>query len=256
MVQAGRKCHRPGAWWVSATIPLWCGACGQKAIDPIRVENSTLGPMTIAVAPALNVSGSPDLEPNRVADLMASELSYVVGVNVVPVNRVLAHLTDQGRQRVESPGHALEIAGLLGADAILVFAVTEYDPYEPPVVGISAQLYGRRRDVRTVGFDPVGESRRPSPAGLPKVVSPLAPIAQAEQVFDASHQWVSAEVKRFAESRTADGGPFGWRKYLASQQHYLRFCCHATIRSLIGSAGHRDVADERVEGKYGMESGS
>lgn len=254
MVRTGKKCSCPGVWWVLAAT-LSCGGCSQKVVEPIRVENSTLGPMTVAVAPALNVSGSPDLETNRVADLMASELGYVVGINVIPVSRVLAVLSDQGRQRVESPGHALEIAGILGADAILVFAVVEYDPYEPPVVGISAQLYGKRRSARTAGFDPVRESRRPSPRGLPEIVSPLAPLAQAEQVFDASHEWVSAEVKRFAESRTADGGPFGWRKYLASQQHYLRYCCHSTIRSLIGSAGHREVA-VRVRGTDGMESGS
>ena len=153
-------------------------------------------------------------------------------IEVIPVNRVLAVLADQGRERVESPGHALKIAETLGADALLVFAVTEFDAYEPPVVGLAAQLYGRRRHPRTVRFDPVAESRAAAPLHQWVNASPMAPIAQAERVFDASHERVCKAVRRFAESRSADKSPFGWRKYIASQQSYLRFCCHETIRAM------------------------
>ena len=34
-------------------------------------------------------------------------------------------------------------------------------------------------------------------------------------------------------SRQADENAYGWRKYLVSQQSYLRFCCHATIKELV-----------------------
>lgn len=223
---------------------LLCGCVG-KRVEPFRLANETLGPMTIAVAPALNVSGSSDFDPNRVADLMAVELSFVEGIEVIPVNRVLAVLTDQKRSRVESPEHALEIARVLGADAILVFAITEYDAYEPPVVGISAQLYGQRRSHRVAAFDPVDESRRAAPSRSLGAGSSVAPLAQAERVFDASHEWVSEEVQRFAKARGADGSPFGWRKYLVSQLHYIRFCCYATVRSLIRPDGHTDVPGDR-----------
>lgn len=228
-----RICPRGIARWLPVAA-LLCVGCRGKVVEPVRLANETLGPMTIAVAPALNVSGSADLDVVRVADLMASELSYVADIDVIPVSRVLAVLADQDKNAVESPEHALEIAGILGVDAILVFAVTEYDPYEPPVVGIAAQLYGRRRFSRPVGFDPVGESRLAGPTDRSAAVSSLAPVVEAEHVFDASHQQVSAEVKRFAEWRSADASPFGWRKYLVSQQHYLRYCCHATIKALIG----------------------
>lgn len=207
-----------------------CG-CQERVVEPVKLANDTWGPMKIAVAPALNQSGSADVDPNRVADLMASELSYVEDVAVIPVNRVLAALVDQGRSRVESPGHALEVARLLGADAVLVFAITEYDAYEP-IVGITAQLYGRT-GFQTVSYDPVAESRRASP-GAAFASNPLAPIAQTQQVFNASHEWVCEEVKRFASVRSADTRSFNWRRYVASQQQYLRFCCHETIRALIG----------------------
>ena len=236
MIRLRRKARRALGGLCGAVAAAFCAAgCAQREIKPVRLENVALGPMTVAVAPAINVSGSADLEPNRAADLMASELSYVTGVDVIPVSRVLAVLADQGRYRVESPDHALKIAGRLGADAILVFAVTEYDPYDPPVVGITAQIYGRRRRPAAAGLDPVAASRRAAPAARPGADAPLALLASYEGVFDASHEWVCAEVRRFAESRTAEASPYGWRKYLASQQHYLRFCCHAVIRSLVGA---------------------
>ncbi|MEE9294945.1 MAG: hypothetical protein V3W34_08310 [Phycisphaerae bacterium] len=231
--------------WMSVAV---LGGCAEKTVKPVRLANDTLGVMTIAVAPALNVSGTAQLDPNRVADLMASELSYVADIEVIPVNRVLAVLADQGRERVESPGHALEIAKILGADAILVFAVTEYDAYDPPVVGLAAQLYGKRRRPRTVRFDPVAESRAASPSRQWENDSPLAPIAQAERVFDASHEWVCAAVRRFAESRSADASPFGWRKYIASQQSYLRFCCHETIRAMTHGVESEKVSDSSGAG--------
>ncbi len=242
MVRIFRDFRFGSVVWLGSTVCVLCG-CQGKPVGPFEVANETLGPMTIAVAPALNVSGSPDFEPNRVADLMASELSHVAGVEVIPVNRVLAVLADQGRSRVESPGHAVSIAAIVGADAILVVAVTEYDAYDPPVVGLAAQLYGQRRGVRAVGYDPLVASRFGSPPrrDIGRGGS-LTPLAQTERVFDASHERVCTGVQRFSESRTADASPFGWRKYIASQQHYLRYCCYETIRALMGGGGN-DVSD-------------
>jgi hypothetical protein len=242
---------------VALIVPaaMVCNGCSRKVAGPFRLAGDTLGPMTIAVAPALNVSGSAKLDSNRVADLMASELSYVAGIEVIPVNRVLAVLADQNRLRVESPGHALEVAKALGADAILVFAVTEYDPYEPPVVGITAQLFGSRRG-RVAAFNAVAESRRPTPSRGGPASSPLAPVAQTQRVFDASHEWVSAQVRRFAKARSADKSPLGWRKYLASQQHYLRFCCHWTIRALVDAPRTKHRADAEGERTVARAAGS
>ena len=231
-----------------AAAAVCCGGCASKPIEPIRIENVSLGPMTIAVAPALNVSGSPDLDPNRVADLMASELSHADGIDVIPVSRVLSVLADQGLEGVKSSSHALEIAGLLGADAVLVFAVTEYDPYDPPVVGITAQLFGRRRDAWRSGLDPVTESRSAAPGLTGRGSSALGLLAECARVYDASHEWVCAEVRRFAESRSPENRPLGWRKYVVSQQHYLRFCCYATIRSLIGGQGGEAAETKETTG--------
>ena len=209
-----------------------CSPAGR--VEPVRLCNSHLGPLTIAVAPALNQSGSSDFDPHRFADVMASELGYAEDVAVIPVSRVLAVLAAQGLARIESPAHALEVADLVGADALLVFAVTEYDPYDPPRIGISAQLYGRRPGTDGGRVDPVHLSREASLAASTPEASATRPLAQTQRVFDASCGSVAGEVREFARRRGAEGSPYGWRKYLVSQQEYMRFCSYATLSELLG----------------------
>ena len=48
-----------------------------------------------------------------------------------------------GKTAVETPQDALDLAGELGADATLVAAITEYQPYDPPIVGVVMQWYAR-----------------------------------------------------------------------------------------------------------------
>ena len=152
---------------------------------------------------------------------------------MIPVSRVLGVLAAQGRDSVESQAHALELSELLGADAVLVFAGTEYDPYDPPSIGISAQLYGARPRSSVRALDPVGMSREAGPAPPGSRTGSRGVLAQTQRVFDASHNSVVKEVREFASSRGGSGSPYGWRRYLVSQQDYMRFCCHATVRALL-----------------------
>lgn len=230
-------------------IVLSCTAAGCSSsteevdIGPVRVVNR-LGPMTVAVAPALNLSGTTNFDRNKVADLMAGELAYADGINVIPVSRVLAVLDRQGSAGVESPAHALEIAGVLGADAILVFAVTEYDPYNPPVVGIAAQLYGQVPGGRPLGgsergsqVDPVLVQRQAfEPVDRQGPGARIEPISQTQRVFNAAHERIERSVKDYASSRSAGENPYGWRLYLVSQQHFLRYCCWNVIESLMAGS--------------------
>lgn len=206
-----------------------------RTVAPVGICNHRLGPMTIAVAPAVNLSGSTAIDPERFADLMASELLLVDGVTVVPVSRVLAALGSEGRRGVESPAHAMSLLDRLGVDAILVFAVTEYDPYDPPSIGITAQLFGERRGARGVeangesvsGIEPGREAEAKARAGL---------LAQSQRSYHASHQRVVQELQDFAASRGGDSSPYGWRRFTVSQAEFIRYCCHATLRSLFGGA--------------------
>jgi hypothetical protein len=233
-------------WYPAAgllSLLLVIGGCSRSDSAPVRIENTVLGPLLVAVAPALNFSGSHDFDRNAVADIMASELNAVEGVEVVPVSRVLAALAEDGREEVASPAHAMDLVNRLGVDAILVFAVTEYDPYDPPVVGLAAQLYGVRRDGEARSIDPVRISREARLASSDAIVARFGPIAQAERVFDGSHEALREEVKAFAAKRDADESPFAWRLYLVSQRHFMRFCSYRTIEALFGMGADSALSD-------------
>ena len=219
--------RKTGYFWVSALGLLIVGSgCVRHKLTLADVDHR----MAIAVAPALNHSGSQDFDPLRLADLMASELAQWPGVRVIPLNRVLAQLAAEGKERIESPAHALKVMERVGADGIVVFAVTEYDPYLPPVMGLTAQLYGLGPE-QAGGFDPVAASRQASPfeAGAYREL----PRAEYHRVFNSSDEAVQREIRRFALRRDAEDSPYGWRKFLASQENFWRFCCAVTTRELI-----------------------
>ena len=229
-----KECGCGGLVLLSTCLLAGC-VTNRVRVEPVRITNRDLGPLTVAVAPALNLSGSGNIDPNRLADIMAGELSHADDVAVIPVSRVLQVLAVQGAARIETPEHALEVARLVGADALLVFAVTDYDPYDPPRIGISAQLYGTRPGAGGGGVDPVHLSRQARLASSSEEApAPRGLLAQTQRTFDASHHFVAARVRRFAEQRGAGGSPYGWRKYLVSQQDYFRFCSYATLQALLG----------------------
>lgn len=221
---------------------MFVAGCGgpRQPVEKLVVANPTLGAVSIAVAPALNQSGSTTFDANRVADLMAGELMHADRVSVVPVSRVLAVLGSQGKDRVESPAHASEVAGRVGADAILVFAVTEYDPYDPPSLSISAQLYAAtpRPAYGAPDDEDGGGSELPKSGGGGRM------LAQTQARFDATHADVVEDIKDYARRRGADGSPYGWRRYIVSQQDFIRYCCHATIRGLLNGQGWPVLAGE------------
>lgn len=206
------------------------GGCAAPKED-VTIAQPFTRPMTVAVAPILNFSGSFDLDPVRAADLLASELSYVEGVTVLPVNRVVAVLAGQGKTQVESPAHALAVAEAVGADAVLVAGITEYDAYTP-AVGLVLQMYAPRYN-EPPDFDPVSASRLSQPFAVSRMADPLIPTSQVQAVYDAAHAGVRSAVRQYALPRTSPESRLGWRQYLKVQTLYLRFCWHRAITSLM-----------------------
>ncbi|HEY3246111.1 MAG TPA: hypothetical protein VGM03_22435 [Phycisphaerae bacterium] len=238
-----------GAAFIAAAMPALGGACAPKHRTVTSARESLYGALTIAVAPALNYSGKSEVDSHAAADLMASELTTVEGVAVIPVARVIALLAAQGRTSVESPEHALALAQQAGADAILVFSINEYEPYTPPIMGLAAQLYGVRPDLTVTGFAPEWDRRRgqsatgDSGAGVvesmreaPCDAAAAGPFAQSQRVYDGSRDAVVEAVRHFARDRGYGAGPLGWKRVLASQQLFLRFCCHRTVEELLTRA--------------------
>ena len=229
--------------WLAFTSALIATpGCGGPKVKTTDIPGPYERPKLIAVAPAMNFSGSSDFDPIQVADLFGSELTMVEGVDVVGVNRVMAVLSRQGTTEVGSPSQALSICETIGCDGIVVMAVTEYDPYTP-VVGLAVQIYMTSPGGFASRMDPVAASRQASPFPIDAVEdSPLMPRAQVQRVYNGAHDTLVEKVRRFGEDRGGKDGALGWRRYLKRQRLYLRFCCWSAIKEMMGQEYHRQMA--------------
>jgi hypothetical protein len=191
----------------------------------------------VAVAPVLNLSGRSDWDPIKVTDILASELLSSEYFAVVPVNRALATLAAAGKSTVESADDALELARTLGADATLVMAITDFDPYEPPRVGLTLQYYPARVPDRRPGFDPVSASRRASDAR--QVADRHAPprLLQAQRSFDAASSATQRDIREYGRRRKGQQSPRDWRVHMASQELFLLYSCWAAIQTNLEQRG-------------------
>src|SRR5580698_4924313 len=90
-----------------------------------------------AIAPALNLSGQPQVDPLLQADLLYEQLQTVGNVTVIPVNRVVAVFAALRIEKVETEQQAVIVCQQLGCDGLIVPTVTAYDPYNPPKFGVA-----------------------------------------------------------------------------------------------------------------------
>lgn len=207
--------------------------CAQQHA-PKTAEPPAPPPEVVVVAPVLNLSNSSDWDPLRATDILASELQALPDVVVIPVNRTLAALALMGREAVESPEDALELAAEFNADATIVAGLTEYNPYEPPVVGVVMQWYAPLRQRAWSSFDPVTASRQAAdiaPAASAEH-DPTTPVVQVQRVYNAADDAVQRELRAYAAHRRGHDSPYAWQIHLKAQELYLRYCFWASIRTM------------------------
>ena len=234
-------------WGVFASGCLCMQAIGcQAKNDAPQSPAPAARSISLAVGPAINLSGSFDFDPISLGDLMASELTQLGGVRVVGVNRVLAMMAELGLAELQSPEEVSELADRLGTDGVLVFAITEYDPYDPPVVGMSAQVFLTERAFDADTFDPLTTSRLAASRPWSKTPSGSGPQAEVQRVFNGADDATASQIKYFAKYREAERSPLSWRKYLASQQHFFRFCCYSVARELVKKVQYASSLAGRV----------
>ena len=196
-----------------------------------------LGVRTLAVAPAVNLSGSRDFDVLAVSDSLFEELQQVGGLNVLPLNKTLAAMQRLGIHSIDSPEMAQRLAEFLGADGMVVPAVTAYDPYNPPKVGMILQLYTAPH-----AFFTSMPTTMPDPSNT-GASNEHQPVSQVAAVFNASNQTVLRELRDFAQGRTQYDSALLDEKFLMDADAYMRFVCHAMVRRLI------EVEKARVSGR-------
>jgi hypothetical protein len=226
-------------------IGLLITGCSE-AKKPYGVEGQLSVPghqrQSWAVAPALNLSGQHGVDPLLQADIVYQQLQEVHGLTVVPVNRVAEIYASMRIEKVQTADQASLVCDLLGVDALVVPTVTAYDPYDPPKMGASLQIFTRATSgMKTDGVDPRELSR--SGAGEPGRAMPAANgVRQAVGMFDATNGSVRAALYRYAAGRSDPEGPLGSKEYLVSMDRYCGFVYHELICDLMGVSPPQAVA--------------
>lgn len=194
-------------------------------------------PKTFAVTIFRNLSGSEDIDVMAVTDAFYAELKSTDARNfqVVPVNRVLATLVNLGLDNVNSPADVALVADALAVDAVIVGAVTQYDPYFPPRLGMSVQLF-LREDFNEAETDTKHvDARKLAQAATNftlQVASPVVPKTAVDRIIDAKDDLVVARLIEYAQIRSTNTGPAGWKKY-ATTENYPFFVSHEIVGELL-----------------------
>ena len=235
---------------VMGLIGMMSAAC-RRDVAPINriYYNPYPRQQSMVVTPFLNQSGCENLDPMAVTDEFYAELQQVEGLQVVPVNRVLAALAQLGLAKVSSPAEALALAKALDADSVMVGSITQYDPYPPPKVGMAVQLYARDRQdnqqTEALHVNP-GEMARAAKNLELSIGQYMQPRAAVVRILDADRDEVIKRIKQYAEKRSGRKSPTGWQTYTTSR-NYLRFVAHEIIGELLAQERFRLNTPERQD---------
>ncbi|MCY2951903.1 MAG: hypothetical protein NTU53_07990 [Planctomycetota bacterium] len=194
---------------------------------------------TWAVAPIINLSGQKQVDPILQADLLHRQLGDVAGLNPLPVNRVVEVYAALRMDRVQSEEQAALVCDLLGCDALVVVAVTDFDPFDPPKMGAALQLFRKGEYKRPANVDPYVLARRGTPLPGQQTPTPKPGFVQVVGMFDAANGSIRADLMRYAQGRTDPDGPYRERAYLVEMDRYCGFVYHSLIEQLLAKPALR-----------------
>ncbi len=145
---------------------------------------------TVAVAPFFNLSAEPSVDSRRFALAYYSELQKTSNYQVIPVGIVEAAIQENDLN-LTSSADAVKLARILDADAVVVGAVTEYNPYYPPQLAVHIRWYSPRKWMFHPGIS-TGEEPEKGPCPVeppgcpPEGNRPSAPTVRGQSPTDAA----------------------------------------------------------------------
>jgi len=138
----------------------------------------------VAVAPFINLSSEPAVDGRQFALAYFNELQLTPGFDVVPIG-VVENAMKTYRIELHNSGGARRLAQILGVDAVVVGAVTDYSPYYPPRLGLRVEWYAANAFYHPIppGYGlPLDE---PAEEDLPESLVYEATLARAKHEFEA-----------------------------------------------------------------------
>ena len=167
---------------LGCVLATGCSMLPEIAHQPI-LHNPYPQLSKVAIAPFFNLSDEPTLDGRRVALAYYNELQLVPGYEVVPVE-VVEQKIQEHQIALHGPADARLLAQILGVDAVVVGAVTDYCPYYPPRCGLQVEWYAANPN-----FHPI-----PAGYGLPWG-GPEERDIPAPLVFEAEFALAKAQLK-------------------------------------------------------------
>lgn len=218
-----------------------CSSSGAKLKAPEVLASpydTSAGEVLWAVIPLRNESGTTLFDPSDVSDKVVAAAAQVRGVRVLPLNRTIAAMRSLKIASVSSPADARRLAQEMGVDGIVLGSISQYDPYDPPKLGLSLALYtrpgamDRRGDARV---DPRVLSVQPTDYNpFPGSSFTDAPASVVSEYLDGKNHQVLMDLKRYAEGRHDEHSALGWRRYLASMDLFSEFAAWRAVGGLLG----------------------
>lgn len=254
--RALRAARRLLACAIVAGVPLVSACAPAKGPAPLALASPyhSTRALVVAVAPLRNESGTTTVDELALSDTLVNELGQTPGINVLPINRTLAGMRALDIASVDTPGQAGALARALGADAIVVGSITAWNPYDPPVIGLSLGLFGVTSETGVPGpsasatssSDPLALRGAATEFDQPRarVVGPTSVVAD---VLDASNGAVRERLREYAAGRFDPRSALQWKQYTASMALYAKFACFEMSRRLLSAEQSRLAEVEALE---------
>ena len=161
------------------------------AIVEVGMRNPVVGLETVAIAPFFNLSQERTVDGREFALDYYSELQKVPGFEVLPVGVAERAMVENGIS-LTGPHDAVRLAVILDVDAVVVGAVTDYDPYNPRI-GLKVAWYSPQQFLFLSNEDPtVPFFNRSANAPVKGPGRPKYGTARAQSPDD-SDEWLSVD---------------------------------------------------------------
>lgn len=215
-------------------------------------RNPIHGVEKVAVVPFGNFTRA-QVDMLAFSETFASELVQFQGMTVIRPTEAWAKAKEGGYALPPaSTAEAVKLAKFLGADAIVVGGITEYDPYYPPRVAVAAQMIGVKRfSLRSVDVDRLIPSGKPFKvdAGRQDLV-----IAALEKVYDSNFEITRVELRGYTQAHSGDDHAFPEEDAtLRVMERYWRFVSNRMIRALVDQGARRQEEDAAEVAQGGAE---
>lgn len=203
-----------------------------------------------AVAPLRNESGSLHADGLRVADQLTHHLTNATNIEMLPVNRVLRAMEALEIAEINTPADAARIMQTLGADGLIVGTITAYEPYDPPHLGLTIELFDGGVPAAFEAFDAqmlsramTDEQTHPYDQGGHRPAQRRDGVASTVGAFfDAADADVRKKIQRYAGNRSGDGlmpPQDNWHRYRMSVDLYSEFVTYVMSWRLLRAETRR-----------------